>query len=84
MAITLIQEERNEPSLEWLLNDGSLDLFRVIEESKRDGGWITLGCPWYAFVISPKGRRLITYVYPLLQADCGNIFSTDYEKITDQ
>jgi hypothetical protein len=39
----------------------------VIEESIGDDGiGILNGCPWYAFVLSPKGRRLITYVYPLL------------------
>jgi hypothetical protein len=33
----------------------------VIEESIK--GQIT---PWYAFVVSPKRRELITYIYPLL------------------
>jgi hypothetical protein len=27
---------------------------------------LRLGSPWYAFVLSPMGRRLITYFYPLL------------------
>jgi hypothetical protein len=36
----------------------------VIEES--NGALHTnLTLPWYAFVLSPMGRRLITYVYPL-------------------
>jgi hypothetical protein len=37
----------------------------VIEESNKGSGKI-VGSPWYAFVLSPTGRRLITYVHPLL------------------
>jgi hypothetical protein len=30
--------------------------------------------PWYAFVLSPMGRRLFTYVYPLLNGPIYGIF----------
>jgi hypothetical protein len=40
---------------------------RGIKTGTVEIGSHTWLCPWYAFVLSPKGKRLMTYVYPLLR-----------------